>query len=73
MIDDQLNTEFDGSAPTNLAVLGNLSNNVVTPNTASQLALPSNEIGILYNNFGDFKFVHNLRTLGWYGDSLSSS
>uniref|UniRef100_A0A8R1Y549 F-box domain-containing protein n=1 Tax=Onchocerca volvulus TaxID=6282 RepID=A0A8R1Y549_ONCVO len=44
MIDDQLNTEFDGSAPTNLAVLGNLSNNVVTPNTASQLALPSNEI-----------------------------
>ncbi|VDK72127.1 unnamed protein product [Onchocerca ochengi] len=44
MIDDQLNTEFGGSAPTNLAVLGNLSNNVVTPNTASQLALPSNEI-----------------------------
>uniref|UniRef100_A0A1I8EI17 F-box domain-containing protein n=1 Tax=Wuchereria bancrofti TaxID=6293 RepID=A0A1I8EI17_WUCBA len=45
MIDDQLNAEFGGRAPTDLAVLENLSNNVVTPNTASQLPVPPNQIG----------------------------
>ncbi|VBB26360.1 unnamed protein product [Acanthocheilonema viteae] len=42
MIDDQLNAEFGGSTPTDLAILANPSNNVVSPNTASQLPGPSN-------------------------------
>ncbi|VDO26490.1 unnamed protein product, partial [Brugia timori] len=45
MIDDQLNAEFGGRALTDLAVLENPSNNVVTPNTASQLPVPPNQIG----------------------------
>ncbi|CAG9538588.1 unnamed protein product [Cercopithifilaria johnstoni] len=44
MIDDQLNAEFSGRAPTDLTILENPSSNVVTPNTASQLPGPSNQI-----------------------------
>uniref|UniRef100_A0A915PEL2 F-box domain-containing protein n=1 Tax=Setaria digitata TaxID=48799 RepID=A0A915PEL2_9BILA len=44
MIDDQLNAEFGGNASTNLAILENPNNNVVTPNTASQLPVPANQI-----------------------------
>lgn len=54
MIDDQLNAEFGGRALTDLAVLENPSNNVVTPNTASQLPVPPNQIGILHNNSQKF-------------------
>ncbi|MCP9259532.1 hypothetical protein DINM_002472 [Dirofilaria immitis] len=45
MIDDQLNAEFGrGSTPIDIAVLENPSSNIVTPNTASQLSIPSNQI-----------------------------
>lgn len=64
MITDQLNAEFGGSAPTDLAIFQNPSNSVVTPNTASRLPGPSNQNGILYNNFEDFQFIYNSRSLG---------
>ncbi|VDK84488.1 unnamed protein product [Litomosoides sigmodontis] len=42
MITDQLNAEFGGGTPTDLAILQNPSNSVATPNTASRLSGPSN-------------------------------
>lgn len=54
MIDDQLNAEFGGNASTDLAMLANPGNSVVTPNTASQVPGQPNQIGILHDNFGDF-------------------
>lgn len=63
MIDDQLNAEFGGSAPTDLAIFGNPSSNVVTSNTISQLPGSSNQIGILHDVFIYFQFIYNFRTL----------